>query len=118
LSIKGLQQGCYLGRAHKQRSVPGIIPFRGRSDLRRPDIFGLVTVFVGEKSQIVYSANPLLESAEHFRADFQLSIVAPLVPHAPTCYKNRGESASNREKTPDEGSKESLHAASVPASRS
>ena len=46
LPIEALKQGCYLGRAHKQRSVSGIIPLRGSSAFDEPGFFAVIAIFV------------------------------------------------------------------------
>jgi hypothetical protein len=89
-----------------------------RQHIRCPRLFAFIALLVSEISQVVYCADPLLESAKDFRADFQLSIPTPLASHASAREKNGSESTTNRKETANEGSKESLHAASLPAARS
>jgi len=50
LPIEGLKQGCYIWRANKQRSVPGIIPFHDSSAFDEPGFFAVIAILVSEIS--------------------------------------------------------------------
>ena len=108
-TVEVLHQVHNVRRAHQQCSVDRTVP----SDSRLV-ISGVLRTspgrFLCEVGKIDHLPNHLLQRAEQFSADSQLSVTTPSTPLSPVSCKNSDQSTCDRQGTADKGGKKSAHA--------